>query len=126
MRGGVKEPGINFHLGNHFYSAAFRDMTQDKIFKEKDTLLAFLSHEIRNPVQAIIAGSQFLFDQTKNEVFFFFFVTQSIFLSPSLLRLLMMFILQLKCYTQLLQIRLIMFKSIPGTFDLNGRFNLSL
>ena len=45
-------------------------MTQDKIFKEKDTLLAFLSHEIRNPVQAIIAGSQFLFDQTKNEVDF--------------------------------------------------------
>ena len=31
---------------------------QDKVFQEKDVLLAFLSHEIRNPVQAIISGSE--------------------------------------------------------------------
>ena len=31
---------------------------QDKVFQEKDVLLAFLSHEIRNPVQAIISGAE--------------------------------------------------------------------
>jgi PAS domain-containing protein len=44
------------------FSAVFRDLTQDKVYQEKDTLLAFLSHEIRNPVQAITLACQLLND----------------------------------------------------------------
>jgi len=46
------------YQGRINYTALFRDIGQEKIFRRKDTLLAFLSHEIRNPLQAIIAGSQ--------------------------------------------------------------------
>ena len=53
--------------GERYYSAVFRDMTQDKVFQEKDVLLAFLSHEIRNPVQAIISGAEELQNGTGEE-----------------------------------------------------------
>jgi signal transduction histidine kinase len=42
-----------------------RDVTQDKLYREKDTLLAFLSHEIRNPVQAITLGCHLLWGSHK-------------------------------------------------------------
>jgi hypothetical protein len=49
-----------------FFSAVLRDVTQDKLYREKDTLLAFLSHEIRNPVQAITLGCHLLLQKSKN------------------------------------------------------------
>lgn len=49
-----------------YFSAVFRDVTQDKLYREKDTLLAFLSHEIRNPVQAITLGTQLLLQKSRN------------------------------------------------------------
>ena len=52
--------------GEAYYSAVFRDVTQDKVYREKDTLLAFLSHEIRNPVQAITLGCQLLLQSSRN------------------------------------------------------------
>eukprot|EP00894_Picocystis_sp_ML_P000701 jgi/Pico_ML_1/51218/g2291.t2 len=50
------------------YTALFRDIGQEKIFRRKDTLLAFLSHEIRNPLQAIIAGSQIQAESQPSEL----------------------------------------------------------
>jgi len=55
-----------WYSGETYYSAVFRDMTQDKVYREKDTLLAFLSHEIRNPVQAITLGCQLLLENSRN------------------------------------------------------------
>ena len=52
------------YKNENFYSAVFRDVTQDKLYREKDTLLAFLSHEIRNPVQAITLGCQLLLEKS--------------------------------------------------------------
>ena len=37
--------------GREFNTAVFRDVTQEKIYRRKDELLAFLSHELRNPLQ---------------------------------------------------------------------------
>jgi PAS domain-containing protein len=52
--------------GETYFSAVIRDVTQDKVYREKDTLLAFLSHEIRNPVQAITLGCQLLLQNSRS------------------------------------------------------------
>jgi len=54
--------------GNDYYSATFRDLRQSKLFEQKDTLMAFLSHEIRNPVQAIVSGTQMLCEANPSEI----------------------------------------------------------
>ncbi len=51
------------HEGAKFFIALFRDLSQDKTYQQKDTMIAFMAHEIRNPVQAIISGSEVLADE---------------------------------------------------------------
>ncbi len=51
------------HEGAKLYIALFRDLSQDKSYQQKDTMIAFMAHEIRNPVQAIISGAEVLADE---------------------------------------------------------------
>lgn len=50
-----------------YFSAVFSDISQKKKSVERNKFLAFLSHEIRNPLQAIISGLQVLQSEWKEE-----------------------------------------------------------
>ncbi len=56
-----------FCVVTRYFTAILNDTTQKKKVAEKNKFLAFLSHEIRNPLQVIIAGLQLLAIELTNE-----------------------------------------------------------
>nr|CAG4714925.1 unnamed protein product [Naegleria fowleri] len=59
----------SFFFGNEtFYAVTVTDETTKEDMKEKMKFIAFLSHELRNPIQVIVSGVQCLVDMLKKEV----------------------------------------------------------
>ncbi|KAG2392198.1 hypothetical protein C9374_012450 [Naegleria lovaniensis] len=60
----------SFFFGNEtFYAVTVTDETTKEDMKEKMKFIAFLSHELRNPIQVIVSGVQCLVDMLNKDVF---------------------------------------------------------